>query len=72
MTHYPMYPYYSKEDKCYEQPISFPPQHQDRQPGLEYLMDPPPYTKTLPTGVAASLQGRLPLLRAETAASAAP
>ncbi|MEK3917576.1 SDR family oxidoreductase [Paenibacillus sp. FSL H7-0331] len=42
MTHYPMYPYYSKEDKCYEQPISFPPQHQDRQPGLEYLMDPPP------------------------------
>lgn len=39
---YPVYPYYSHEMKCEEQPISFPPQHQERQPGLEYLMTPRP------------------------------
>lgn len=39
---YPVYPYYSHEMKCEQQPISFPPQHQDRQPGLEYLMTPRP------------------------------
>lgn len=39
---YPVYPYYSQETKCVQQPISFPPQHQDRQPGLEYLMSPRP------------------------------
>ncbi|CUH97721.1 hypothetical protein P22_3856 [Propionispora sp. 2/2-37] len=32
---YPKYPYYDKYKKCEEQPISFPPQHQPRQPGLE-------------------------------------
>jgi NAD(P)-dependent dehydrogenase (short-subunit alcohol dehydrogenase family) len=42
MNNYPMYPYYSKETKCEEKPIAFPPQHQDQQPGLEYLMNPRP------------------------------
>lgn len=42
MNMYPKYPYYSKEIKCEEQPISFPPQHQPQQPGLEYLMNPRP------------------------------
>ncbi len=42
MKDYPLYPYYSKETKCEEQPISFPPQHQNQQPGLEYLMNPKP------------------------------
>jgi NAD(P)-dependent dehydrogenase (short-subunit alcohol dehydrogenase family) len=42
MKNYPMYPYYSKETKCEEELISFPPQHQDQQPGLEYLMNPRP------------------------------
>lgn len=42
MNDYPLYPYYSKEIKCEEQAISFPPQHQERQPGLEYLMNPRP------------------------------
>lgn len=27
---------------CREIPITFPPQHQDRQPGFEYVMDPHP------------------------------
>ncbi len=39
---YPMYPYYSYETKCISTPITFLPQHQDRQPGLEYLMNPTP------------------------------
>ncbi len=27
---------------CEDIPFSFPPQHQDKQPGLEYRMDPRP------------------------------
>ncbi|MCS7460647.1 SDR family oxidoreductase [Paenibacillus doosanensis] len=42
MNSYPVYPYYSKEMVCEEQPISFPAQHQNQQPGLEYLMNPKP------------------------------
>jgi NAD(P)-dependent dehydrogenase (short-subunit alcohol dehydrogenase family) len=42
MNHYPLYPYYSKETKCEEKPLTFPPQHQEQQPGLEYLMNPRP------------------------------
>lgn len=39
---YPMYPYYGKEVRCEEVPLTFPPQHQEVQPGLEYLMVPAP------------------------------
>jgi NAD(P)-dependent dehydrogenase (short-subunit alcohol dehydrogenase family) len=39
---YPQYPYYSMETICDQKPVAFPPQHQDRQPGLEYLMNPLP------------------------------
>lgn len=42
---YPKYCYYSKTTKCQEQPIVFPPQHQDVQPGLEYLMEPLPISE---------------------------
>jgi NAD(P)-dependent dehydrogenase (short-subunit alcohol dehydrogenase family) len=38
MNNYPKYPYYGKETKCEEKPITFPPQHQTQQPGLEYIM----------------------------------
>ncbi|AWB43220.1 NAD(P)-dependent oxidoreductase [Paenibacillus sp. CAA11] len=38
----PVFPYYSKETVCKEQPISFPPQHQPVQPGLESQMVPRP------------------------------
>jgi NAD(P)-dependent dehydrogenase (short-subunit alcohol dehydrogenase family) len=38
----PMYPYFGHETQCKQVPITFPPQHQDRQPGLEYLMNPLP------------------------------
>ncbi|MCL7747550.1 SDR family oxidoreductase [Halalkalibacter alkaliphilus] len=39
---YPVFPYYDKETKCKEQPVAFPPQEQDQQPGLEYPMIPNP------------------------------
>ncbi|MCM3269909.1 SDR family oxidoreductase [Paenibacillus elgii] len=42
MKPYPEYPYYAMETECREKPIAFPPQHQERQPGLEYLMSPRP------------------------------
>ncbi|MEK3732242.1 MULTISPECIES: SDR family oxidoreductase [Paenibacillus] len=35
-------PYYGSKTVCEEQPIAFPPQHQDCQPGLESLMTPRP------------------------------
>ncbi|MEI5907439.1 SDR family oxidoreductase [Bacillus spongiae] len=38
----PTYPYYDVQTVCKKTPITFPPQHQERQPGLEYLMNPPP------------------------------
>lgn len=36
------YPYYGSEEQCKEIPLTFPPQQQYRQPGLEYLMVPRP------------------------------
>ncbi|NIK75689.1 NAD(P)-dependent dehydrogenase (short-subunit alcohol dehydrogenase family) [Paenibacillus castaneae] len=39
---YPMYPYYGMETKCEQVPETFPAQHQDRQPGFQYLMFPQP------------------------------
>ncbi|CAM4285039.1 SDR family oxidoreductase [Paenibacillus tarimensis] len=39
---YPVYPYYTSVTECEEKPIAFPPQHQQQQPGLEYVMNPRP------------------------------
>lgn len=39
---YPIYPYLGFTKKVEIQPITFPPQHQEQQPGLEWLMNPPP------------------------------
>ncbi|WP_238650779.1 SDR family oxidoreductase [Paenibacillus piscarius] len=41
----PVYPYYGEKTVCRVQPIAFPPQHQDRQPGLESLMQPLPISE---------------------------
>lgn len=40
MIHY--YPYFGHITECKRHPITFPPQHQPVQPGLEYLMFPRP------------------------------
>jgi NAD(P)-dependent dehydrogenase (short-subunit alcohol dehydrogenase family) len=39
---YPVYPYYGYEMKCKAVPVTFPPQHQARQPGIESIMTPRP------------------------------
>ncbi|MCL6458606.1 MAG: SDR family oxidoreductase [Gorillibacterium sp.] len=39
---YPKYPYYGMETTCEQTPVTFPAQHQDRQPGFQYLMTPQP------------------------------
>ncbi len=39
---YPFYPYLDVTQRVEKQPIAFPPQHQQRQPGLEWIMDPRP------------------------------
>ncbi|KNF07601.1 short chain dehydrogenase/reductase family protein [Gottschalkia purinilytica] len=39
---YPVYPYLGWETKCKKVPITFPPQHQNRQPGIESKMIPRP------------------------------
>ncbi|MFF2888654.1 SDR family oxidoreductase [Paenibacillus sp. NPDC057967] len=38
----PKYPYFGHETHCKEVPITFPPQHQEKQPGIESLMVPMP------------------------------
>ncbi|MBA2936801.1 SDR family oxidoreductase [Paenibacillus sp. CGMCC 1.16610] len=40
-----MYPYMGWKQQCTNVPIVFPPQHQDRQPGFEYLMNPRPLSE---------------------------
>ncbi|RHW39294.1 SDR family oxidoreductase [Lysinibacillus yapensis] len=39
---YPVYPYLDVKKKVVEQPIAFPPQHQQQTPGFEWAMDPRP------------------------------
>ncbi|MCE5173417.1 SDR family oxidoreductase [Paenibacillus profundus] len=62
MNPYPMYPYYGKETKCEEKPLSFPPQHQDQQPGLEYVMSPRPLYDNPSYVGSCKLQNRVALI----------
>lgn len=41
-TNYPQYPYIGYKDENLKTPLTFPPQHQMSQPGMEYLMTPLP------------------------------
>jgi len=59
---YPKYPYYDKVKKCEEQPISFPPQHQERQPGLEYIMEPPPISENPDYRGSGKLKGKVAII----------
>ncbi|MBY0123381.1 SDR family oxidoreductase [Bacillus sp. S/N-304-OC-R1] len=42
---YPVYQYYSANKECKEVPVAFPPQHQNIQPGYEYMMAPRPISE---------------------------
>jgi len=57
-----MYPYFGKKTECEEKPMTFPPQHQNRQPGLEYVMTPRPiYENPSYTG-SGKLRGRTAII----------
>jgi len=45
---YPVYPYLGVIQKVVEQPIAFPPQHQEQSPGLEWPMVPRPLFDCVP------------------------
>ncbi|KHL91273.1 dehydrogenase [Paenibacillus sp. IHB B 3415] len=57
----PVYPYYGEKTVCRVQPIAFPPQHQDRQPGLESLMNPRPISEN-PESSSGRLKGKVALI----------
>ncbi|WP_074599091.1 SDR family oxidoreductase [Sediminibacillus halophilus] len=42
---YSMYPYLGWKQQCTNVPVVFPSQHQNRQPGFEYLMNPHPLSE---------------------------
>ncbi|WP_059053374.1 SDR family oxidoreductase [Paenibacillus senegalimassiliensis] len=58
----PMYPYYGSQVKCHVQPISFPPQHQPQQPGLETLMVPRPISENPDYVGSGKLKGKVAIL----------
>lgn len=59
---YPVYTYIGKEMKCREQPVAFPPQHQNRQPGIEAYMAPRPISENPYYAPAAKLQGKTAII----------
>ncbi|TCN01245.1 NAD(P)-dependent dehydrogenase (short-subunit alcohol dehydrogenase family) [Paenibacillus sp. BK033] len=58
----PIYPYYSQETKCKQSPVTFPPQHQDHQPGLEYLMNPTPISDNPAYKGSGKLKGKVAII----------
>ncbi|MGO4495869.1 SDR family oxidoreductase [Paenibacillus sp. 2RAB27] len=58
----PIYPYYSQETKCKQVPITFPPQHQDQQPGLEYIMNPIPISDNPAYKGSEKLSGKVAII----------
>ncbi|MFC0216511.1 SDR family oxidoreductase [Paenibacillus chartarius] len=59
---YPMYPYYGMETECKEQPLTFPPQHQPQQPGIQSEMVPRPITDNPEYRGSGKLQGKTALI----------
>ncbi|TLS35334.1 SDR family oxidoreductase [Pseudalkalibacillus caeni] len=58
----PMYPYYDVQTTCKPTPITFPPQHQNIQPGLEYLMTPVPISDNPQYKGSDKLKGKVALI----------
>ncbi|AIQ50417.1 SDR family oxidoreductase [Paenibacillus sp. FSL R7-0331] len=58
----PTYPFYGEQTVCRIQKIAFPPQHQDRQPGLESLMNPLPISEDREICGSGRLRGRVALI----------
>ncbi|GMK40280.1 NAD(P)-dependent oxidoreductase [Paenibacillus sp. CCS19] len=58
----PYYPYYGYETRCTQQPITFPPQHQNVQPGLEYIMNPIPISDNPQYKGSGKLAGKVAII----------
>ncbi len=58
----PMYPYYDYETCCRQVPVTFPPQHQNVQPGLEYLMTPTPISDNPGYKGSGKLKGKIAVI----------
>lgn len=55
-------PYIGEIQKCEDIPITFPPQHQNTQPGLEYLMNPTPISKNPNPSDCGKLHGKVAII----------
>ncbi|MDF9840970.1 MULTISPECIES: SDR family oxidoreductase [unclassified Paenibacillus] len=58
----PTYPFYGEQTVCRTQKIAFPPQHQNRQPGLESLMHPRPISEDPEICGSGRLKGKVALI----------
>ena len=59
---YPIYPYLGYQRKCRDVGLTFPPQHQDRQPGFEYIMNPKPISENSEYKGSGKLNGKTALI----------
>lgn len=59
---YPSYPYYGSEVQCKYVPVTFPPQEQQKQPGLEYPMVPRPIFHNPAYVGSGKLRGRVAVI----------
>ncbi|MFT8321894.1 MAG: SDR family oxidoreductase [Bacillus sp. (in: firmicutes)] len=59
---YPEYPYYGQKKETKNVPIAFPPQHQDRMPGFEYLMNPRPISENPNYKSGNKLKGKVAII----------
>lgn len=59
---YPVYKSIGSKEKCENVKVLFPPQHQDCQPGLEYLMEPRPISDNPYYRGSCKLQGKIAII----------
>ncbi|PYF04705.1 SDR family oxidoreductase [Ureibacillus chungkukjangi] len=59
---YPVYPYLGVVQKGVQQPIAFPPQHQDQAPGMEWAMNPRPIFDYAGYKGSGKLKGKVALI----------
>ncbi|WP_195940261.1 SDR family oxidoreductase [Romboutsia sp. 1001713B170131_170501_G6] len=59
---YPVYKSIGKREKCENVKVLFPPQHQECQPGLEYLMEPRPISDNPYYRGSCKLQGKVAII----------
>lgn len=59
---YPVYKSIGKKEKCEKVKVLFPPQHQECQPGLEYLMEPRPISDNPYYRGSCKLQGKVAII----------